>query len=144
EPSGALYQGGGGIGEADVPPDPDGPFVLERGPRTIVLAGADAGPDAEAVAHAGGWPLVAEIVSGARFGRNLVHGYRALVADPELGGRVERVVVFGHPTLARETAALLSRDDVEVLAVRGPGEPLNLNGATVAIDEVSVATGETD
>src|SRR5690606_30111971 len=40
EPSGALYQGGGGIGEADVPPDPEGPFVLERGPRTIVLAGA--------------------------------------------------------------------------------------------------------
>lgn len=144
EPSGALYQGGGGIGEADVPPDPDGPYVLERGPRTIVLAGADAGPDAEALAHAGGWPLVAEIVSGARFGRNLVHGYRALVADPELGGRVERVVVFGHPTLARETAALLSRDGVEVYAVRGPGEPLNLNGTTVAVDEVAVATGETD
>ena len=98
EASGALYQGGGGIGESDVPLDPDDdPFVLMRGRRTIVLAGADAGPDAEHLAHVGGWPLVAEIVSGARFGRNLVHGYRSLLADPALGGRIERVVVLGHP-----------------------------------------------
>ena len=140
EPSGALYQGGGGIGEADLPPETeDDPVPLERGPRTIVVAGADAGAAAEALAHAGGWPLIAEIVSGARYGRNLVHGYRALVADPELGGRIERAIVFGHPTLSREVVALLSRDDVEVLAVRGPGEPLNLNGTTTAVD--AVATG---
>lgn len=144
EPSGALYQGGGGIGESDLPPETeDDPVPLERGPRTIVVAGADAGPDAEALAHAGGWPLVAEIVSGARYGRNLVHGYRGLVADPELGGRVERAIVFGHPTLSREVAALLSRDDVEVLAVRGPGEPLNLNGATTGVDAVA-ADGPVD
>jgi 2-succinyl-5-enolpyruvyl-6-hydroxy-3-cyclohexene-1-carboxylate synthase len=145
ESFGALYQGGGGIGESDVPAEPDAhPHMLERGPRTIVVAGADAGPDAEILAHAGGWPLIAEIVSGSRFGRQLIHGYRALLRDPELGGRVERVVVLGHPTLSRETAALLSRDDVEVLAVRGPGEPLNLNGATVAVDAVGVTTGEAD
>lgn len=144
-PSGALYQGGGGIGGADLPTDPDlDPHVLERGPRTIVVAGADAGPSAEALAHAGGWPLVAEIVSGARFGRNLIHGYRAVLADPDLGGRVERVVVFGHPTLSREVSALLSRPEVEVLAVRGPGEPLNLNGATTAIDAVIAAVGDVD
>ncbi|WP_454149071.1 2-succinyl-5-enolpyruvyl-6-hydroxy-3-cyclohexene-1-carboxylic-acid synthase [Microbacterium lacticum] len=144
-PSGALYQGGGGIGESDRPSDPDvDPHVLERGPRTIVLAGADAGAGAEALAHAGGWPLVAEIVSGARFGRNLVHGYRTLLADPELGGRVERVIVFGHPTLSREGTALLSRPDVEVFAVRGPGEPLNLNDATTAVDAVIAAIGDQD
>ncbi|MDN3497424.1 2-succinyl-5-enolpyruvyl-6-hydroxy-3-cyclohexene-1-carboxylic-acid synthase [Planococcus sp. APC 4015] len=142
---GALYQGGGGIGEADLPAEPDeSPHVLVRGPRTIVVAGADAGPEAEVLAHAGGWPLVAEIVSGARFGRYLVHGYRRLLADPELGGRVERVVVLGHPTLSREVAVLLSRDDVEVLALRGPGEPLNLNGETTAVDAVAVATGDAD
>ncbi len=46
---GALYQGGGGIGESDVPLEPeDDPYVIVRGPRTIVIAGADAGPDAEA------------------------------------------------------------------------------------------------
>lgn len=145
EPSGALYQGGGGIGEADQPTDTDDhPHVLERGPRTIVVAGADAGPAAEALAHAGGWPLVAEIVSGARFGRNLVHGYRGILADERLGGRIERAVVFGHPTLSREVVAVLSRDDVDVFAVRGPGEPLNLNGATTAVDAVVAATGEAD
>ncbi|MDR7183292.1 2-succinyl-5-enolpyruvyl-6-hydroxy-3-cyclohexene-1-carboxylate synthase [Microbacterium trichothecenolyticum] len=145
EASGALYQGGGGIGEADLPAEPeDAPLVLERGPRTIVLAGADAGPDAEELAHVGAWPLVAEIVSGARFGRQLVHGYRALLSDPQLGGRIERVVVLGHPTLSREAAALLSDPEIEVVAVRGPGEPLNLNGATLAADRISVATGDPD
>jgi 2-succinyl-5-enolpyruvyl-6-hydroxy-3-cyclohexene-1-carboxylate synthase len=145
EASGALYQGGGGIGEADQPAEPDDlPTMLERGPRTVVVAGADAGPDAEVLAHAGGWPLIAEIVSGARFGRHLVHGYRRLLADPQLGGRIERVVVLGHPTLSREATALLSDPDVEVLAVRGAGEPLNLNGATVAVDAVAVARGEPD
>ncbi|WP_022877861.1 2-succinyl-5-enolpyruvyl-6-hydroxy-3-cyclohexene-1-carboxylic-acid synthase [Microbacterium sp. B19] len=136
EASGALYQGGGGIGVADVAPEPEAAFVLEPGPRTIVVAGADAGPAAEDLAHRGGLPLVAEIVSGARFGRHVVHSYRALLREPELGGRVERVVVFGHPTLSREVAQLLGRDDIEVIAVRGPGEPVNLNGATHAVDAV--------
>jgi 2-succinyl-5-enolpyruvyl-6-hydroxy-3-cyclohexene-1-carboxylate synthase len=145
EASGALYQGGGGIGEADQPAEPDAlPCVLERGPRTVVIAGADAGADAEFLAHTGGWPLIAEIVSGARFGRNLVHGYRRLLADPQLGGRVERAIVLGHPTLSREAAALLSDPAVEVLAVRGPGEPLNLNGSTTAVDAVAVGPGDPD
>ncbi len=142
---GALYQGGGGIGQADLPAEPDeDPWVIERGPRTIVVAGADAGDDAEAIAHAGAWPLVAEIVSGARFGRYLMHGYRALLSDPELGGRVERVIVLGHPTLSREVTRLLSRPDVDVVALRGPGEPLNLNGRTTPVDAVAVAAGDPD
>ncbi|MGL1409642.1 hypothetical protein ACSTIX_24325, partial [Vibrio parahaemolyticus] len=80
---------------ADVAPEPEAAFVLSPGPRTIVVAGADAGPGAEDLAHRGGLPLVAEIVSGARFGRHVVHSYRALLREPDLGGRVERVIVFG-------------------------------------------------
>ncbi len=145
EMSGALYQGGGGIGESDVPGIVGAePIVLERGPRTVVVAGADAGPAAEEFAFEGGLPLIAEIVSGARFGRQIVHGYRSLVRDDALGGRVERVVVFGHPTLSREVVALLARADVEVVAVRCGGEPLNLNGATVAVDAVVNAPGASD
>ncbi|MDQ1130659.1 2-succinyl-5-enolpyruvyl-6-hydroxy-3-cyclohexene-1-carboxylic-acid synthase [Microbacterium sp. SORGH_AS_0888] len=143
-PSGALYQGGGGIGEADQPAECGEPVRLEPGPRTVVLAGADAGAEAERIAHEGGWPLVAEIVSGARFGRHLVHGYRELLRDPALGGRIERVVVLGHPTLSREAAALLARADLEVIAVRGPGEPINLNGTTTPVDRVVVAEGSAD
>lgn len=143
--SGALYQGGGGIGEADVPAEPENePLLLERGPRTVVIAGADAGADAEALAFAGGWPLVAEIVSGARFGRYAVRGYRTLLRDADLGGRIERAIVWGHPTLSREVTRLLSRTDVEVIALRGPGEPLNLNDATIAADTVRVAPGAAD
>lgn len=145
ESFGALYQGGGGIGEADVATDPEPlPHLLVRGPRTVVIAGSDAGPDAEQLAHLGGWPLVAEIVSGARFGRQLVHGYRELLRDPALGGAVERAVVLGHPTLSREVTALLSRADVEVVALRGPGEPLNLNGESLAVDALAVEPGDTD
>jgi 2-succinyl-5-enolpyruvyl-6-hydroxy-3-cyclohexene-1-carboxylate synthase len=120
------------------------PLVLPRGPRTIVIAGADAGADAEELSHQGGWPLIAEVVSGARFGRLLVHGYRELLRDESLGGRVERAVVFGHPTLSREAAALLGRRDMEVIAVRRGGEELNLNGRTRAAGAVTVADGAAD
>lgn len=120
------------------------PLLLERGPRTVVIAGADAGPDAEEIAHSGSWPLIAEIVSGARFGRQVVHGYRALLADPRLGGRVERAVVLGHPTLSREAARLLARADVEVIAVRRGGEDLDLNGRTTPAASVVVAEGPAD
>ncbi|REC98735.1 2-succinyl-5-enolpyruvyl-6-hydroxy-3-cyclohexene-1-carboxylate synthase [Microbacterium sp. AG157] len=142
--SGALYQGGGGIGEADVAPEAEAAYVVEPGPRTVVVAGADAGAAAEQFAHDGGFPLIAEIVSGSRFGRQIVHGYRALVNAPELGGRIERAVVFGRPTLSREVTRLLMRDDVEVIAVRGPGEPVNLNGSTLAVDAVRAGVGEGD
>ncbi|MDT0158346.1 2-succinyl-5-enolpyruvyl-6-hydroxy-3-cyclohexene-1-carboxylic-acid synthase [Microbacterium sp. ARD32] len=120
------------------------PVVLERGPRTVVIAGADAGPDAEELSHLGGWPLIAEIVSGARFGRLIVHGYRDLLRDDALGGRVERAIVFGHPTLSREVAALLARRDVDVIAVRGGGEELNFNGRTAAVAAVAVENGPSD
>ncbi|MBO0980399.1 2-succinyl-5-enolpyruvyl-6-hydroxy-3-cyclohexene-1-carboxylic-acid synthase [Microbacterium sp. SD291] len=125
-------------------PERGEPVVLDRGRRTVVIAGADAGPAAEEVAHAGSWPLIAEIVSGARFGRQIVHGYRGLLSTPELGGRIERAVVLGHPTLSREVTRLLSRSDVEVIAVRGGGEELDLNGRTRAAASVIVAEGAPD
>ena len=117
---------------------------LERGPRTVVIAGADAGADAEEISHAGSWPLIAEIVSGARFGRLVVHGYRALLRHPELGGRIERAIVIGHPTLSREVSRLLSDPTVDVIAVRTGGVPLNLNGQTTHADAVTVAPGSAD
>lgn len=132
------------VAETGVADEPRREIALPRGPRTVVLAGAGAGADAEQLAHDGGWPLIAEVVSGARFGRHLVHGYRALLNDPELGGRIERVIVFGHPTLSRETAVLASRATVEVIAVTSTGEALNLNGATTHADAVNVFDGEVD
>ena len=93
--------------------------VLGQGPRTVVVAGDDAGPPARALAERGGWPLLAEPTSGSRTGANAIRTYRLLLADDDLAGRVERVVVAGHPTLSRPVTRLLSRTDVEVVAVPG-------------------------
>lgn len=100
--------------------EPAGP-VLERGPLTVVVAGAGAGEQAEAFARAGHWPLLAEVSSGARFGPNLVVAYRELLDEPGFGDRIERVVVFGHPTLSRQVPALLRRDGVEAIVVAPSG-----------------------
>ena len=86
---------------------------------TVVVAGHASGPDAEAVARALGAPLFAEVSSGAHFGPNLVVDYRTLVNAANFGDRVERVIVFGHPTLSREVPALIARDGVETIVVRG-------------------------
>ncbi|MFF2050681.1 2-succinyl-5-enolpyruvyl-6-hydroxy-3-cyclohexene-1-carboxylic-acid synthase [Leifsonia sp. NPDC058194] len=89
--------------------------------RTVVVAGADAGPAAEELAREAGYPLLAEVSSGARFGPNLVVAYRELLREDAFGGRVERAIVFGHPTLSREVPALLTREDVELIVVAPTG-----------------------
>ena len=61
----------------------------------MVIAGAGAGPAAEEVARIGGWPLFAEVTSGAHFGPNLVVAYRELLREPGFGDQVQRAVVFG-------------------------------------------------
>ena len=108
---------------------------LPLGPHTVVVAGDDAGPPPRQLAEAAGWPLLAEPTSGARTGRHALRCYRLLL-DGDLGRQVERVVVFGRPTLSRPVTRLLSRPGVEVLAapmrgawaerpfpVAGPVEP---------------------
>ena len=99
------------------------PERIDRETRTVVVAGDDAGPPARVLAEQAGWPLLAEPTSGSRTGDNAVRTYRLLLADPNLAGRVERVVVAGHPTLSRPVTALLSRGDVEVVALASPGRP---------------------
>lgn len=96
------------------------PAGLRAGPRTVVVAGDDAGPRARVLAEEAGWPLLAEPTSGARNGANAIRTYRLLLGT-ELGDRVERAVVFGHPTLSRPVTRLLSRDDVEIVSVRARG-----------------------
>lgn len=87
--------------------------LVER--RTVVLAGHDSGPVAEAFARAHGLPLLAEPSSNARFGPNAVGPYRVLLAHfgPDSPTPIERVVLFGRATLSRPVAALLARESVE-------------------------------
>lgn len=91
---------------------------LDRGPRTVVVAGDDAGPPARLLAQDANWPLLAEPTSGSRTGTHALRTHRLLAAGA-LGEQVERVVVAGHPTLSRPITRLISRPDVEVLAVPG-------------------------
>lgn len=83
--------------------------------RTVVLAGHDAGPVAEAFARAHGLPLLAEPSSNARFGPNAVGPYRVLLEHfgPDSATPIERVVLFGRATLSRPVAALLAHPTIE-------------------------------
>jgi 2-succinyl-5-enolpyruvyl-6-hydroxy-3-cyclohexene-1-carboxylate synthase len=113
--------------------------------NTIVIAGHDAGELAEQTARALGAPLLAEVSSGAHFGPNLVVAYRELLNDDHFGGRIERVVVFGHPTLSREIPALVQRAGIETIVVRG-SSPIDYNpghAAAQIVDSVEV-TGDPD
>jgi 2-succinyl-5-enolpyruvyl-6-hydroxy-3-cyclohexene-1-carboxylate synthase len=108
------------------PEDPEpGPATtgtpLDLGPRTVVVAGDDAGPAARRLAEDAGWPLLAEPSSGSRTGDHALRCYRLLL-DPASGpdglaAGIERVVVVGRPTLSRPVTRLLARDDVELVSV---------------------------
>ena len=121
-----------------VPPAGDAPPSSFRGPeaadrmptapvdgavlrRTVVVAGHGAGPAAEDFARRHGLPLLAEPSSNARFGAHAIGPYRLLL--PVLGPLVERVVVFGRPTLSRPVARLLA--DPEVPAALYVPEPVS-------------------
>lgn len=80
--------------------------------HTIVVAGHDAGAEASAFAHVLGLPLFAEPSSNARFGSNAIAAYRTLIMNHM--DRIERVVLFGRPTLSRPVAKLLGNAAIEV------------------------------
>lgn len=79
--------------------------------RTVVVAGHDAGPEAEDFARALGLPLLAEPSSNARYGPNAIGPYRTLLSKHM--ARIERVVLFGRPTLSRPVALLLADANIK-------------------------------
>jgi 2-succinyl-5-enolpyruvyl-6-hydroxy-3-cyclohexene-1-carboxylate synthase len=100
-------------------PHPADPHQLQGAPRTVVVVGdcrpaiASAALD---LASAGGFPVLAEPSSNARRGPEAISCYRLLLGTA-LADDVERVVVFGHPTLSRPVSRLLARPDVELIMV---------------------------
>ncbi|POH57332.1 2-succinyl-5-enolpyruvyl-6-hydroxy-3-cyclohexene-1-carboxylic-acid synthase [Arthrobacter glacialis] len=83
--------------------------------RTVVVAGHDAGPEAEYFARMLGLPLLAEPSSNARFGPNAIGPYRLLLEQfgPESSNPIQRVVLFGRPTLSREISTLMATTGLE-------------------------------
>lgn len=119
---------------------------LEPGPRTVVLVGSGSpatGARARRNAEDAGVPLLAGPISNARAGSALAT-YRLLLDTP-LAEQVERVVVYGRPTLSRPVTRLLSRPDVEVIVVTDASEwsDVGLHASTVA-DEVLLPAGDPD
>lgn len=110
-------------GEAEVSEGGEEPFDAELPPfalpgtshRTVVVAGHGAGAEAEFFARILGLPLLAEPSSNARFGPNAIGPYRLLLEHfgPDSAQPIERVVLFGRPTLSRQIGALLARTDLE-------------------------------
>ncbi|CAN5178815.1 2-succinyl-5-enolpyruvyl-6-hydroxy-3-cyclohexene-1-carboxylic-acid synthase [soil metagenome] len=111
---------------------------------TLVVAGHGAGPVAEEVARALGAPLAAEVSSGSHFGPNLVVDYRTLLTTAGFGDRVERVIVFGHPTLTREVPALIQRRGVESIVVRSGPEDYNPGRAVTSFADALTVEGTLD
>ena len=86
-----------------------------QAPKTVVVAGDGAGPFAAEFASALNLPLFAEPSSGARGGRTSIPHYVELLgmdARSEMVAQIERVVLFGHPTLSRPISALLGRESI--------------------------------
>lgn len=99
------------------------PVELEPGLRTVVVCGdasVERGAEAVAFAELARLPLLAEPSSNARRGSSALACGRLLL-DGGLGREVQRVVVFGHPTLSRPVSRLLGRDDVELVVVSPSG-----------------------
>lgn len=95
------------------------PIGVPAGPQTVILVGdidPDRGAAVATLAERSGYPLLAEPSSNARRGPNAIALYRLLLGT-ELAEEIERVIVFGHPTLSRPVSRLLTRDDVEIIVV---------------------------
>lgn len=98
---------------------------LDPARRGVIVVGdnddAELAHYAASLAHAWGWPLLAEPTSLVRTDANAVAAYSALLAggDGSVGGdgaqlsqEIEQLLVVGHPTLTRPIGALLAREDI--------------------------------
>ena len=98
---------------------------LDPARRGVIVVGdnddAQLAHYAAVLAHAWGWPLLAEPTSLVRTNANAVAAYSALLAggDGSAGGdgaqlsqEIEQLLVVGHPTLTRPISALLARADI--------------------------------
>jgi 2-succinyl-5-enolpyruvyl-6-hydroxy-3-cyclohexene-1-carboxylate synthase len=89
-------------------------------PGTLVIAGHGAGARAESLAVRLGAPLIAEVVSGARFGPHLVPAYRGVLSDASFTSELRRIITVGRPTLSRQVWSVLGERQYQHLVVRGP------------------------
>jgi len=105
-----------------LPERPGGQLLMWSRRRTVVVAGDGEGYEARLLADPSAFPVLAEPGSDVGPSTSAVAAYRHLLDLPGLGADVERVVVYGRPTLTRPVTRLLARPDVEVVHVALPGQ----------------------
>lgn len=124
---------------------PPVPVEITESARTLIICGdasVEAGRRAVAAAEAAGLPLLAEPSSNARYGEHALATGRLLLGGP-LGAQVERVVVFGRPTLSRPVNALLSRDDIDVIVVSDRADYVDPGWrSALVVPAISLAPGD--
>ena len=117
------------------------PMPLSDGAQTVIIAG-DCRPElggavADLAAQAA-VPLFAEPSSNARRGEAALSTYRLLLPST-LAQEIERVVVFGRPTLSRPVSQLLARTDVELVVVSEYADWIDPGrAASLVTDAVSI------
>lgn len=119
---------------------------LDPARRGVIVVGdnddAELAHYAAALAHAWGWPLLAEPTSLVRTNANAVAAYSALLAggDGSVGGdgaqlsqEIEQLLVVGHPTLTRPIGALLAREGIYQVVLTNRARWSDVSGQAVYV-----------
>jgi 2-succinyl-5-enolpyruvyl-6-hydroxy-3-cyclohexene-1-carboxylate synthase len=127
--------------------NPAEPRALPDGAQTLIIAG-DCPPETGAaiaeLAEQVQVPLMAEPSSNARRGEAALSTYRLLLSST-LAEEIERVVVFGRPTLSRPVSRLLARDDLELVVVSAYADWIDPGrAASLVTDAVRLPLGDRD
>jgi 2-succinyl-5-enolpyruvyl-6-hydroxy-3-cyclohexene-1-carboxylate synthase len=127
--------------------NPAEPRALPDGAQTLIIAG-DCPPETGAaiaeLAEQVQVPLMAEPSSNARRGGAALSTYRLLLSST-LAEEIERVVVFGRPTLSRPVSRLLARDDLELVVVSAYADWIDPGrAASLVTDAVRLPLGDRD
>ena len=124
---------------------PSEPRTLTDGAHTVIVAGdgpPDMGHAIAELATRAGIPLLAEPSSNARRGEAALSTYRLLLSSA-LAEEIERVVVFGRPTLSRPVSRLLAREDVELVVVSAYADWIDPGrAASMVTDAVTLPESE--
>lgn len=125
---------------------------LDPARRGVIVVGdnddAELAHYAAALAHAWGWPLLAEPTSLVRTNANAVAAYSALLAggDGSVGGdgaqlsqEIEQLLVVGHPTLTRPISALLAREDIYQVVLTNRARWSDVSGQAVYVTTLEQA-----
>jgi 2-succinyl-5-enolpyruvyl-6-hydroxy-3-cyclohexene-1-carboxylate synthase len=127
--------------------NPAEPRALPDGAQTLIIAG-DCPPETGAaiaeLAEQARVPLMAEPSSNARRGEAALSTYRLLLSAT-LAEEIERVVVFGRPTLSRPVSRLLARDDLDLVVVSAYADWIDPGrAASLVTDAVRLPLGDRD